>query len=106
MCGCNLVTPRLIGGDRHSSSGSLAMLGGDVPGFVAGEELGCRAPTGLLLENVGEHLPAGVPHDEARIVVLLDHLVRRTTVGPPLPGHLDAPRERSTCPGRSLGAFP
>ena len=26
MCGCNLVTPRLIGGDRRSSSGSLAMF--------------------------------------------------------------------------------
>ena len=26
MCGCNLVTPRLIGGDRRNSSGSLAIL--------------------------------------------------------------------------------
>ena len=26
MCGCNLVTPRLIGGGPRSSSGSLAML--------------------------------------------------------------------------------
>ena len=26
MCGCNLVTPRLIGGGRRSSSGRLAML--------------------------------------------------------------------------------
>ena len=26
MCGCNLVMPRLIGGDRHSSSGSFAKL--------------------------------------------------------------------------------
>jgi hypothetical protein len=26
MCGCNLVTPRLIGGGPRSSSSSLAML--------------------------------------------------------------------------------
>jgi hypothetical protein len=37
-----------------------------------------RAPTRLVLETqVAERLPGGVPHDEARIVVLIDYPRRR-----------------------------
>ena len=79
MCGCNLVTPRLIGGGGRSSAGSLAMLAdryeaqsaleaitGNLPllltcpcsgplqqlrrlGDVSGEQLGRRAPPRLIL---------------------------------------------------------
>jgi len=42
-------------------------------GLIAGEQLRRRAPTGLVLEiEMAERLPGGVPHDEARIVVILE----------------------------------
>ncbi|MGO9681155.1 MAG: NAD(P)-binding domain-containing protein [Beijerinckiaceae bacterium] len=48
------------------------------PRFVPGQQLGRRAPTGLVLEvEIPERLPGGVLHDEARIVVLLDDPRRR-----------------------------
>ena len=44
----------------------LGDVGGDPPHLVAGEELGRRSPTGLLLAiDVGERLPVGVA-DAAR----------------------------------------
>ena len=43
-------------------------VGGDPSRFVAGEQLGCRASAGLLLEiDVGKRLPTGVADDEAGV---------------------------------------
>jgi hypothetical protein len=43
----------------------LGDVGGDAPGFVAGEEVRRRATTRLLLEiDVGERLPVGVADDD------------------------------------------
>jgi hypothetical protein len=54
----------LIGG--AGDSGSLAMLA--AMRLVAGEQLGRRAPTGLVREiDVGQRLPAGVADDEAGV---------------------------------------
>jgi hypothetical protein len=39
MCGCNLVTPRLIGGGPRSSSGSLAMFAAIRVAAVLGQPL-------------------------------------------------------------------
>ena len=44
------------------------MVGGDAPGLVAGEQIGRRAPSRLVLEiDVGERLPVGVADDEAGV---------------------------------------
>jgi hypothetical protein len=44
----------------------LGDVGGAAPGLVAGEELGRRSPSRLILEiDVGERLPVGVADDEA-----------------------------------------
>jgi hypothetical protein len=44
----------------------LGDVGGDAPGLVAGEQLGRRTPSRLILEmDVGQRLPAVVPDDEA-----------------------------------------
>jgi hypothetical protein len=41
-------------------------VGGDAPGLVAGKQVRCRTPAGLLLEiDVGQRLAVGVAHDEA-----------------------------------------
>ena len=49
----------------------LGDVGGDAPRLVAGEQLGRRAPSRLLLEiNVGERLPVGVADDEAGVGLL------------------------------------
>ena len=43
------------------------------PRVVAGHQLGRRAPTRFVLEmEIPKLLPARAPHDEARILVLLD----------------------------------
>ena len=47
MCGCNLVTPRLIGGGPRSSSGSLAMLAAMRRASSRVEQLG-RGASGLV----------------------------------------------------------
>jgi hypothetical protein len=53
-----------------SISGSLAMLTA-TPGLVAGEQLGRRAASRLILEvNVGERLAAVVADDEAGVGLL------------------------------------
>ena len=55
----------------------LGDVGGDAPGLVAGEQLGRRAPSRLILEiDIGQRLTAGVADDEAG-VGLLDGLGRR-----------------------------
>ena len=42
----------------------LGDVGGDAPGLVAGEQLGRRTPSRLLLEvDVRERLPVGVADD-------------------------------------------
>jgi hypothetical protein len=53
MCGCNLVTPRLIGGDRAQQLRQLGDVGGDATGLVAGAQLG-RSTSSL------DHLVGGV----------------------------------------------
>jgi hypothetical protein len=51
-------------------------------GLVLGEQLRRRATPQFLLEiEIPERLPGGVPHDEARIVVLLDRPRRREAAG-------------------------
>jgi hypothetical protein len=46
----------------------LGDIGGDAPGLVAGEQLGRRSTTRLLLEiHVGERLPVGVADDETGV---------------------------------------
>ena len=50
--------------------------------LVAGEQLGRRAPTGLVLEiEIAERLPGGVLHDEARIVIFFDRPRWREAAG-------------------------
>ena len=47
-----------------------------------GQQLGRRAPTGLVLEiEITERLPVGVLHDEARVVMLIDDPTRREAAG-------------------------
>jgi hypothetical protein len=63
---CPLQPRQVLAYQRRPTrnSGSLAMLTA-MPGLVAGEELGRRAATRLLLEiDVGERLVAGVADDE------------------------------------------
>ena len=44
-----------------------------IAGLVAGEQLGCRASAGLLLEiDVGKRLPTGVADDEAGVRLFSD----------------------------------
>jgi hypothetical protein len=56
----------------HQDAGGVAAnwaawLGGDTPGLVAGEQLGRRPPSGLVLAiDVGECLAVGVADDEAQ----------------------------------------
>jgi len=62
-------------------------VGGDAPGLVEGEQLWRRAPSRLPLEiDVGEHLPAGVLHDEVRFVMFLDHSRPNFSLGTRLTG--------------------
>jgi hypothetical protein len=83
MCGCNLVTPRLIGGDPPQQLRRHGDVGGDAPGLIAGKQVRRRAPSGLILEiDVGERLPVGVADNEAG-VGLLDGLGRRLTLKAP-----------------------
>jgi hypothetical protein len=52
------------------------------PGLVLGEQISRRASARLFLEiEIAERLSVGVLHDEARIVMLLDHPRRRETAG-------------------------
>ncbi len=70
----------LIGPER-SSIGSLAKFAAMRRASFLVSSLGRRALTGLVLEiGIAEHLPGGVLHDEARIVMLLDRPGRREAV--------------------------
>jgi hypothetical protein len=46
MCGCNLVAPHFIGGERRSNSGSLAML-------AAMRRASSRVRSGCGVQQVG-----------------------------------------------------
>jgi hypothetical protein len=66
MCGCSLVTPRLVGGAQQLRQ--LGDVGGNAPGLVAGEEMRRRPPSRLLLAiDVSERLPVGVADDKAGV---------------------------------------
>ncbi len=55
------------------SSGKLGEIDRQPPRPVPGQQLGRRAPTGLVLEiEIRGRLAGGVADDEARVVVLLD----------------------------------
>jgi len=63
MCGCNLVTPRLIGGGGRSSAGSLSMFAAIRRAPSRMKQLGRRAPPRLILEiDIGQRLAVVVAH--------------------------------------------
>jgi hypothetical protein len=56
----------LSGGQRGSSSGSLADIRRNPPRLVFGEQLGRRSPAGILLEiDVGDLLAVAVTDNKA-----------------------------------------
>ena len=100
MCSCNLVAPRLSAAARAATPAAWGEVRRHPPGLVAGQLLGRRSPTRLVLEiDVGERLPVGVPDDKAPPIQLGVGPRRRTRGGRKWRGRLGsgAPRALAYC---------
>jgi hypothetical protein len=67
MCGCNLVTPRLIGGDPRSSSGSLAKFTAIRRASSRDSLLVIERRSGWSSKEIAERLAGRVADDEAGV---------------------------------------